>query len=123
LLLGSVAIDAGSRAECSSCGVVFNKHNFKRPIDGNKDRVAVCDIGAFEFGSPSITCAGEVVTSSAGNDNLRGSSDRNMIYAFGGNDVVQGLAGDDLVGGVIGNDNIIGGPGNNRFLARKAMTG
>jgi hypothetical protein len=62
LLLGSVAIDAGSRAECSSCGVVFDKHNFKRPIDGNKDRVAVCDIGAFEFGSPSITCAGEVVT-------------------------------------------------------------
>jgi len=44
LLTGSPAIDAGDNAACPNvdeCGVV-------RPVDGNGDAVATCDIGAYE---------------------------------------------------------------------------
>jgi hypothetical protein len=42
---GSPAIDAGSSAHCQA----FDQRGYDRPIDGNGDGLAVCDIGAFEF--------------------------------------------------------------------------
>jgi hypothetical protein len=49
---GSPAIDAGSNTDCGS----YDQRGFtgpiqlgpKRQVDGNKDGIAMCDIGAFE---------------------------------------------------------------------------
>ncbi|MEZ4862378.1 MAG: choice-of-anchor D domain-containing protein [Caldilineaceae bacterium] len=50
LLPGSVAIDAADAVACSSSAVNnFDQRNFVRPVDGNDDTIAACDIGAFEF--------------------------------------------------------------------------
>jgi len=47
LLAGSPAIDAGNNATCSAT----DQRGSTRPIDGNGDTLAVCDIGAFELAS------------------------------------------------------------------------
>jgi predicted outer membrane repeat protein len=44
LSAGSVAIDAGTNTPCPSP----DQRGVTRPIDGNRDGVAVCDVGAFE---------------------------------------------------------------------------
>jgi len=49
LLPGSPAIDAGSCAES------VDQRGIARPKDGNADGSAVCDTGAYEFVSPTIT--------------------------------------------------------------------
>lgn len=50
LLLGSPAIDAAEAVACSSSAVNNrDQRNFARPVDGNDDSIAACDIGAFEF--------------------------------------------------------------------------
>ncbi|MCX7771093.1 MAG: CSLREA domain-containing protein, partial [Proteobacteria bacterium] len=46
LLLGSPAIDAGNPLNCPST----DQRGFFRPIDGDSDGNAICDIGAFEYG-------------------------------------------------------------------------
>lgn len=48
---GSVAIDAGDPA----CGLLADQRGTLRPLDGNGDGNAVCDVGAFELEGP--TCA------------------------------------------------------------------
>ena len=45
LLTGSPAIDAGTNSGCPAT----DQRGFARPIDGNWDGVAVCDIGAYEW--------------------------------------------------------------------------
>ncbi|MEM7335677.1 MAG: choice-of-anchor Q domain-containing protein, partial [Chloroflexota bacterium] len=45
LILGSIAIDAGSE----NC-VVTDQRGFDRPVDGNNDGGSVCDMGAVEVG-------------------------------------------------------------------------
>lgn len=47
LLPGSPAIDAGSPTTCPPT----DQRGFFRPVDGNGDGLAICDIGAFEFAS------------------------------------------------------------------------
>ncbi|MBE7553802.1 MAG: hypothetical protein HS126_22275 [Anaerolineales bacterium] len=49
LLPGSPAIDAGDATTCLST----DQRGVVRPIDGNGDNTAVCDIGAFEAPDPS----------------------------------------------------------------------
>ncbi len=48
LQAASPAIDAGDPANCPAA----DQHGKPRPLDGNMDDTAVCDIGAFEFGIP-----------------------------------------------------------------------
>ncbi len=51
LLPGSPAIDAGDNSMCPAT----DQRGVARPIDGNKDGVATCDIGAVEFFSVTNT--------------------------------------------------------------------
>jgi hypothetical protein len=48
---GSAAIDA---ADTSSCPAT-DQRGAARPIDGDEDRTAVCDVGAYEAGPATIT--------------------------------------------------------------------
>jgi len=45
LLEGSPAIDAGDDAQCPAS----DQRGVPRPLDGNGDGLAVCDIGSFEY--------------------------------------------------------------------------
>ncbi|MEE8046202.1 MAG: choice-of-anchor Q domain-containing protein, partial [Dehalococcoidia bacterium] len=60
LLFGSPAIDGGTNAGCPG----IDQRSFPRPIDGDADTIAVCDIGAFELGipMPSLTIVKNVLT-------------------------------------------------------------
>ena len=51
LLPGSLAVDAGSNAGCPN----IDHRGTARPYDGNGDAVAVCDIGAYETITTTLT--------------------------------------------------------------------
>jgi PKD repeat protein len=68
---------------------------------------------------PPPTCEGETATivGTPGNDNnIVGTSGRDVIAALGGNDRIRALGGNDLVCGGEGNDVINGGAGNDRLF-------
>ena len=46
LVAGAAAIDAGTNGGCPAT----DQRGAVRPFDGDGDGVAVCDVGAFEFG-------------------------------------------------------------------------
>lgn len=50
----------------------------------------------------------------ASNDQITGSSGRDVVDGMGGNDRIQGMAGDDRLSGGAGNDRVEGGLGNDR---------
>lgn len=71
LLPGSVAIDTADATACSSSAVNnFDQRNFARPVDGNDDTIAACDIGAFEFRAaaafPEVDVQGNGVSIASG---------------------------------------------------------
>ncbi len=57
LSLGSSAIDAGNNSVCSDLGTVNNmdQRGELRPVDGDSNGSAVCDVGAFEYQLPDTT--------------------------------------------------------------------
>jgi predicted outer membrane repeat protein len=59
LRAGSPAIDSAVASNCASQEVNnLDQRGYSRPVDGNGDKVAVCDMGAFEYlsaGPPSTT--------------------------------------------------------------------
>ena len=64
LLYASPAIDAGTNTGCPA----IDQRGVARPVDGNKDGIAICDIGAYEASTyRSLPFAGTQVT---GLDNL-----------------------------------------------------
>lgn len=47
LLDGSPAIDTGTRTECPAT----DQRGYARPVDGDGDGIAECDIGTYEYGA------------------------------------------------------------------------
>lgn len=58
LLAGSPAIDAGENTACPAT----DQRGVVRPIDGDDDGDAVCDIGAFEYGALQLMAVPDTVT-------------------------------------------------------------
>lgn len=61
LVPGSVAIDALGAQAGGPCALpAFDQRNLARPLDGNGDGAAACDIGAHEFVSLTVTSTADV---------------------------------------------------------------
>ncbi len=72
LLEGSLAIDAGSIEICPST----DQRNLQRPLDGNSDNIARCDIGSYEYGADKeIDIVNEYVTFNPLEETFKFSSD------------------------------------------------
>ena len=74
LLGGSPAIDAAALLGCEAT----DQRGVLRPVDGNADGVAVCDIGAFEFvdcDQNSVDDSSEIVQGTAADCNQNGIPD------------------------------------------------
>src|SRR5574341_612915 len=56
LLSGSSAIDTGTNSGCPST----DQRGYPRPVDGNGDGTAICDIGAFEYQPSNVNVSGNV---------------------------------------------------------------
>jgi CSLREA domain-containing protein len=89
VLQGSPTIDAGNPGGCTdNLGAILttDQRGAPRPIDGNGDNSAICDIGAFEFGSTAPTpTPTPTPTHSLGNISTRGVvgiGDQVMIGGF-----------------------------------------
>jgi uncharacterized repeat protein (TIGR01451 family) len=63
------------------------------------------------------TCAGQAATivGTEGDDQLTGTTKKDIFVALGGNDVILGLGGDDLVCGSAGNDTVKAAAGNDEI--------
>jgi hypothetical protein len=122
LIPGSPAIDAIPALECPPPAT--DQRGFLRPVDGNGDTLAACDIGAVEFGARP--CTGAVPTSgctvngvsdqlcqgTGSDDTISGTPGDDIIVGKGGNDTLKGKGGNDLLCGGDGNDTLDGGDGN-----------
>ena len=88
----------------------FTKLNVQFPYSAEAQGYYIIS-DSVQVSSPSITCEGQTATivGTSGNDNnIRGTSSRDVIAALGGNDIVCGGAGADTVDGGAGADRLIG---------------
>ena len=66
LLSGSPAIDAGNPLGCAAengLDLTTDQRGYARPIDGDGDSLAVCDMGAYEYNSPGTPTPTNTATS------------------------------------------------------------
>ncbi|WP_208322821.1 calcium-binding protein [Mumia sp. ZJ1417] len=70
----------------------------------------------------AATCGGlrATIIVTQGDDNLRGTSGRDVIAGLGGEDDIVGLGGNDVICGGAGEDDIEGGAGNDRIRGGSA---
>ena len=122
LLPGSPAIDAGSGPYDASADVgcsPVDQEGSARPVDGNGDGLAVCDMGAVESPAPQgPSCDGGTATllGTPGDDELEGTAATDVIVGLGGDDEIEGNGGDDRICGGEGDDDLEGGGGNDRLF-------
>lgn len=109
LLAGSPAIDI---VPLVSCTVSTDQRGVARP------QGAACDGGSFEHPHTlPVECAGNIndyniIQGTNGNDNLNGSSGKDLIFAYGGDDKVDASNGDDCIVAGPGDDKLDGSNGN-----------
>jgi Ca2+-binding RTX toxin-like protein len=129
LLTGSPAIDAIPIADCPPPAT--DQRGSNRPVDGDGDTVAKCDIGALEF--TPLLCAGALPTLDCivndvphqpcqggdGPDIIIGTSGDDVILGGGGNDNLQGKKGNDRLCGEEGDDTLNGGKGDDILMGGK----
>ena len=63
-----------------------------------------------------IVTGSGIITGTAGNDLILGSSAGDSIDGLGGNDCILGGGGDDFITGNEGTDSCLGGPGSDTFI-------
>jgi hypothetical protein len=98
---GSPAIDAAGIA----CATPVDQRGTTRPIDGNNDATAACDVGAYEA-SPAL-CPWQTAGCVADFDNSGGVDGDDVIAFFSGWDVGAACADVDLTGSTDGDDVIL----------------
>lgn len=63
----------------------------------------------------------EILEGADGDDRLFGNDERNTIWAWGGDDLVQGYGGNDELAGHDGNDEIYGGEGRDTLMGNQGF--
>jgi len=103
---GSPAIDKASLLVCAPT----DERGVTRPQDGDGVPPDFCDIGAYELSPDTPTCDGMTATivGTAGNDEIRGTENADIIVTLGGNDKVSGRGGSDTICGGAGKDRLRG---------------
>ena len=108
--LGSIAIDKGDNADCTT---PTDQRGSPRIVGGDAVLGKVCDIGAYEFRQ---VCRGLEATQIGNNakNTMTGGAGNDVIRGNGGNDNLKGTAGNDTICGDGGNDLIDGGNGQDK---------
>jgi Ca2+-binding RTX toxin-like protein len=111
---GSPAIDKASPLACAPT----DERGVTRPQDGDGVPPDYCDVGAYERSPVTPTCDARTATivGTAGNDEIRGTNNADVIVALGGNDKVSGRGGADTICGGTGKDRISGDEGADRLF-------
>ncbi len=81
-LLGSPAIDQGDNASCETT----DQRGVNRPLDGDKDNVSTCDIGAVEVPPPTL-----IVTTVDDTDDGICDTDCSLREAINASNIIAGL--------------------------------
>lgn len=140
LMPTSPAIDSGDNAVCAALPVNnLDQRGELRPVDGNGDGTAECDIGAYEQQATTSVCNGMLATiyvntsgtivggpkdgkpydgllvGTTGNDVMLGTAGNDHVIGNGGDDTICGADGNDQLQGNNGNDTMVGGEDGDSF--------